>query len=196
VQTIGEVIDQGLWAPRMGAALLAVFGGLCVDPRNYRSLWRFVLFGEPADSRNWNPHGHGRPNWRVLRLVVGQGMRLACAGLILGLLVAFARHARARQLALRVSSHDPLTFVGVSLVLALAAVLACLHSRAPRHQSRPHHRLALRIVEETTATVLCSSCLISQQLPRNCVLTSRAFLSLKSVLFLPTQMEQSGTYIV
>ncbi len=25
--TIGELLDQGLWAPRMGAALLAVFGG-------------------------------------------------------------------------------------------------------------------------------------------------------------------------
>ena len=26
VQTIGQVMDQGLWAPRMGAALLGLFG--------------------------------------------------------------------------------------------------------------------------------------------------------------------------
>src|SRR5262249_15295817 len=30
VQTIGEIIDQGLWAPEMGAELLTVFGGLAM----------------------------------------------------------------------------------------------------------------------------------------------------------------------
>ena len=30
VQTIGEIMDQGLWAPRMGAALLTLFGGLAL----------------------------------------------------------------------------------------------------------------------------------------------------------------------
>src|SRR5262249_22194160 len=30
VNTIGELIDQGLWAPRMGAALLTFFGGLAL----------------------------------------------------------------------------------------------------------------------------------------------------------------------
>ena len=29
-QTIGEVLDQGLWAPRMGATLLGVFGLLAL----------------------------------------------------------------------------------------------------------------------------------------------------------------------
>ena len=28
--TIGELLDQGLWAPRMGAALLTVFGGVAL----------------------------------------------------------------------------------------------------------------------------------------------------------------------
>ena len=30
VQTIEEVLDQGLWAPRMAAALLTLFGGLAL----------------------------------------------------------------------------------------------------------------------------------------------------------------------
>jgi len=62
---------------------------------------------------------------RVLQLVVGQGMRLAGAGLLLGLLVAFAAMRLLESLLFGVSSHDPLTFGAVSLVLALAAVLAC-----------------------------------------------------------------------
>jgi putative ABC transport system permease protein len=67
----------------------------------------------------------GAQTGRVLRLVVGQGMRLAGAGLILGLIVAFAAMRVLGSLLFGVSAHDPLTFVGVSVVLALAAVLAC-----------------------------------------------------------------------
>jgi putative ABC transport system permease protein len=52
-------------------------------------------------------------------------MRLAAVGLILGLVVAFAAMRVMSSLLFGVSAHDPLTFVGVSLVLALAAVLAC-----------------------------------------------------------------------
>ena len=62
---------------------------------------------------------------RVLGLVVGQGMRLALAGLTLGLLIAFAAMRVLSSLLYGVSAHDPFTFAGVVLVLAVAAVLAC-----------------------------------------------------------------------
>jgi predicted permease len=125
VQTIGEVIDQGLWAPRMGAALLAVFGGLALI------LAIIGVYGVLSYSVNQQTReigirmAMGAQTGRVLRLVVGQGMRLAGAGLILGLLVAFAAMRVLGSLLFGVSAHDPLTFVAVSLVLALAAVLAC-----------------------------------------------------------------------
>jgi predicted permease len=125
VQTIGEVIDQGLWAPRMGAALLAVFGGLALI------LAIIGVYGVLSYSVNQQTReigirmAMGAQTGRVLRLVVGQGMRLAGAGLILGLLVAFAAMRVLGSLLFGVSAHDPLTFAAVSLVLALAAVLAC-----------------------------------------------------------------------
>lgn len=125
VQTIGEVIDQGLWAPRMGAALLAVFGGLALI------LAIIGVYGVLSYSVNQQTReigirmAMGAQTGRVLRLVVGQGMRLAGAGLILGLLVAFAAMRLLGSLLFGVSANDPLTFVAVSLVLALAAVLAC-----------------------------------------------------------------------
>ena len=125
MQTIGEVIDQGLWAPRMGAALLAVFGGLALI------LAIIGVYGVLSYSVNQQTReigirmAMGAQTGRVLRLVVGQGMRLAGAGLILGLLVAFAAMRVLGSLLFGVSAHDPLTFVAVSFVLALAAVLAC-----------------------------------------------------------------------
>jgi putative ABC transport system permease protein len=61
----------------------------------------------------------------VLRFVIGQGFRLAAAGLVLGLLAAFALTRFLSDLLFDVSAHDPLIFGGVSLVLACAAFLAC-----------------------------------------------------------------------
>jgi putative ABC transport system permease protein len=125
VLTIGELLSQGLWAPRMGAALLAVFGGLAL------LLAVVGVYGVLSYSVNQQTReigirmAMGAQTGRVLGLVVGQGMRLAAAGLILGLIVAFAAMRVLSSLLFGVSAHDPLTFGGVSLVLALAAVLAC-----------------------------------------------------------------------
>ena len=123
--TVEELIGQGLWAPRMGAALLAVFGGLALI------LAIIGVYGVLSYSVNQQTReigirmAMGAQTGRVLGLVVGQGMRLAAAGLILGLFVAFAAMRVMSSLLFGVSAHDPLTFVGVSLVLAVAAVLAC-----------------------------------------------------------------------
>jgi putative ABC transport system permease protein len=57
--------------------------------------------------------------------VIGQGFRLAVTGLGLGLLAAFGLTRVLSSLLFGVSTHDPITFGGVSLVLASAAILAC-----------------------------------------------------------------------
>jgi putative ABC transport system permease protein len=125
VQTIGELLSQGLWAPRMGAALLAVFGGLALI------LAVIGVYGVLSYSVNQQTReigirmAMGAQTAGVLRLVVGQGMRLAVVGLVLGLLVAFGAMRLLASLLFGVSAHDPVTFSVVSLVLAVAAVLAC-----------------------------------------------------------------------
>jgi predicted permease len=61
----------------------------------------------------------------VLRLVVGQGMKLAATGVAVGLLAALALHSVMKSLLYGVSATDPLTFVAVSFVLMLIAAIAC-----------------------------------------------------------------------
>jgi putative ABC transport system permease protein len=61
----------------------------------------------------------------VLRLVVGQGMKLAAAGVALGLLASLALHSVMKSLLYGVSATDPLTFAAVSLVLMMVAAVAC-----------------------------------------------------------------------
>ena len=61
----------------------------------------------------------------VLRLVIGQGMRQAAAGLAIGLFAAWGLTGLMGHLLFEVGAHDPATFVGVALVLASVAFLAC-----------------------------------------------------------------------
>jgi putative ABC transport system permease protein len=60
----------------------------------------------------------------VLRLVVGQGMMMALAGVAIGLIAAFALTRLMSSLLYEVSATDPLTFVIISLLFMGVALLA------------------------------------------------------------------------
>src|SRR5882724_3509149 len=62
----------------------------------------------------------------VLRMIVSQGMRLVVIGLVLGLAGALALTRVFASLLLGVGATDPLTFVGVAVLLVGIALLACL----------------------------------------------------------------------
>ena len=60
----------------------------------------------------------------VLRMVVGQGMRLAALGVALGLVGAAMAGKAAQSLLINVSPFDPVSFAGVATFLMLVALLA------------------------------------------------------------------------
>ena len=68
----------------------------------------------------------GARQWNVLQLVIRQGMFMVAGGLLLGLGSAFAFARVIRSMLYGVSSHDPQTFVLVSVSLLLIALAACL----------------------------------------------------------------------
>jgi len=61
----------------------------------------------------------------VLSLVMGQGMRLALTGLGIGVAVALALTRVMVSMLYGVRPNDWLTFLSVSLLLILVALLAC-----------------------------------------------------------------------
>ncbi len=67
----------------------------------------------------------GAPAGAVLRLVIGQGMRLVIAGIALGLLASLAATRLLATMVHGVSTTDPLTFAGIALLLLTVALLAC-----------------------------------------------------------------------
>jgi macrolide transport system ATP-binding/permease protein len=125
VQTIREIMNQGLWAPRMGAGLLTVFGGLALILAVV-GVYGVLSYSVSQQTREIGIRmSLGAQQNQVLRLVIGQGVRLAVAGLALGIVAALGLMRILSSLLFGVSAHDPVTFGGVSLVLVAAAILAC-----------------------------------------------------------------------
>jgi len=67
----------------------------------------------------------GAQTGNVLGLVVRQGMTLTLMGVAIGLIAAFATTRYLSSLLYSVKATDPLTFLGVSLLLAGTALAAC-----------------------------------------------------------------------
>jgi len=61
----------------------------------------------------------------VLLLVVGQGLRLALAGVCVGLVAALALTRVLSSMLFGVAPTDPPTFLGIALLLAGVALAAC-----------------------------------------------------------------------
>jgi ABC-type antimicrobial peptide transport system permease subunit len=61
----------------------------------------------------------------ILRLVLWRGLTVVLLGLGLGLAGAFALTRTLAGLLYKITPTDPLTFIGVSSLLALVALLAC-----------------------------------------------------------------------
>jgi ABC-type antimicrobial peptide transport system permease subunit len=61
----------------------------------------------------------------VLRLVIGQGARMALIGVAIGVSAALGLTRLMANQLFGVSPHDPLTFAGVAMLLIIVAVAAC-----------------------------------------------------------------------
>jgi predicted permease len=142
VWTISEVIEQSLFAPKLGAALLAVLGLLAL------ALASVGLYGVMAYTVNQRDHeiglrmALGARQRDVLRLILIQAMTLVGVGLGIGLALSLAVTSMVSSLLYGISPADPATFLGVTTVLLTVALLAVL---VPAHRaSRVDPLVALR----------------------------------------------------
>jgi predicted permease len=125
VQTIGQIIGQGLWAPEMGAALLALFGGLALVLAAV-GVYGVLAYSVTQQTREIGIRmAMGAEPSHVLGLVVGQGLKLAVAGVALGIVVALALTRQLSSLLFGVSVYDPWAYGSVVMILVFVALLAC-----------------------------------------------------------------------
>jgi putative ABC transport system permease protein len=67
----------------------------------------------------------GAQTGEIFRMIIGEGLKLSLAGLLLGLLGALGLGRAISSFLFGVTATDPLTFVAVSLLLTAVATAAC-----------------------------------------------------------------------
>ena len=125
IKTIEEYLDGTIAIPRFNTVLLGIFAVLAliltsiglygvisysVAQRTHEIGIRMALGAQPRD---------------MLRLVVGQGIRLGVYGVGLGLIAAFAFTHFLSSLLFGITATDPISFATVVVTLLAVVVLAC-----------------------------------------------------------------------
>ena len=142
-QTVQQLLAQGLWPARMGAALLGLFGVLALVLASIGIYGVLAYSVAQRTSEIGLRMALGAQPRQVLSLVLRQGMLLAVIGATVGVLVAFPVARLATGLLYGVSATDPLTYVGITLLLMAVALLACY--LPARRATRIDPLIALRV---------------------------------------------------
>lgn len=122
--TVGEVMDQSLFAPKLAAGLLGVMGVMALALASvglygvlaFRVTQRFQEIGLRMSL--------GARRSDVLWMVLTNAMMLVAVGVGIGLAAAFAVSRVVKGLLFGISATDPATFLGVTLVLTAVALVA------------------------------------------------------------------------
>jgi putative ABC transport system permease protein len=125
VQTMSERIDDSISTRRLNLLLFGLFAGLAL------LLAALGLYGVVAYAAEQRTHEFGirvalgaQPG-DVLRLVLGEGLKLVLAGVAIGAIATLSLARLMTGLLFGVEPTDPLTLAAVALLLAVVAVAAC-----------------------------------------------------------------------
>ena len=125
VRTMEEVVAESIWQPRLYAMLFAVFAGGALI------LALIGIYGVMAFLVQTRTHeigvrmALGATARDVFKLIVGRGMKLTAIGVVVGVGGAVALTRLMHGLLFNTSATDPITFILISVLLSLAAFLAC-----------------------------------------------------------------------
>jgi len=125
--TLEGYLQQFSYAgPKFGLILLGVFASVGLV------LVAIGVFSVMAYSVSLQTHeigirmALGAPTITVLKMVLSKGLRLIGVGVVLGMLASIALTRLVASMFWGVSPRDPVTFIGVLLVLAAVGTVACL----------------------------------------------------------------------
>lgn len=124
-QTLDQLVDQAVSPRRFVTVVLGGFSFLALI---LASLGIYGVISYSVNQRT-NEIGIrialGAKMLAVLKLIIGQGVKLVTIGLGIGLGAAFALTRVLSSLLFGVGATDPLTFIGIAVLLTSVALLAC-----------------------------------------------------------------------
>ncbi|HKF52491.1 MAG TPA: ABC transporter permease [Candidatus Acidoferrales bacterium] len=124
-KTMDSIVARSLASRRFAVILLSIFAALALI------LATIGIYGVISYVAGQRTHeigvriALGAQRTEILRMVLGQGARLAIAGVVIGLPAAAGLTQLMRKILYGVSATDPLTFIVVAVVLTLLALAAC-----------------------------------------------------------------------
>ena len=126
IETMTDTVSSLANRPRFETALLGFFAfcGLLMAVIGLYGVISFVAAQRTQEIGVRMALGATRGN--ILRLIMGEGLRLIVAGGVLGLTASFASARLLKSLLFDVAPHDPLVYTLVALLLALVALVATL----------------------------------------------------------------------
>ena len=147
VHTLRELVETSLWYQRLSSRLLGIFAGLALVLAVV-GIYSATSYSVAQRTREIGIRmALGAQVRDALRLVVGEGVRLALLGVVIGVVAAFALTRLLRSFLFQVSSTDPGSFVGVALVLvAIAALASYLPARRASGDLGPDLRVPVAVM--------------------------------------------------
>jgi putative ABC transport system permease protein len=125
VATIDDLVDQSLERPQSLSMLIAALAGIALALSVLGIYGVMSYYVQQHVKEIGIRMALGGKSTDVLRMVVGQGMRVVAAGVFVGLLAAIGLARLAASLLFGVNAADPLTFSGVAALLIATALAAC-----------------------------------------------------------------------
>jgi predicted permease len=123
--TAEEALNNSLAGSRFNTVLLVVFAALALSLAAV-GIYGVMSYTVAERTREIGIRlALGAQTGVVLRLVIGQGMRLAVIGIGVGVVAALALTRLIRGSLFGVSATDPVTFSAIALVIMVVALLAC-----------------------------------------------------------------------
>lgn len=124
IRTMEEVLDESVGRRRLIVVLLSSFAGMAL------LLAMLGIYGVIAYSVAQRTQevgirrAMGARERDILRWILGQGLRLTLAGVVLGTGAALALTRVLKSLLFHTATTDPATFIGVALLFVVVALLA------------------------------------------------------------------------
>ncbi|MBO0861662.1 MAG: ABC transporter permease [Chloracidobacterium sp.] len=125
IQTLEQILSERVAQRRLNMLLLALFALVALilaavgvyGVMNYAVTQRAHEIGVRV--------ALGARTSDVLRLIVGHGMKLALAGVVIGLIATLVLTRLMASLLFDISATDPITFMAIAALLFMAALAAC-----------------------------------------------------------------------
>jgi putative ABC transport system permease protein len=142
VRTMGQMVAESVAQRRFNMLLMTYFAIIAVI------LAAVGLYGLISYSVSQRAHeigirmALGARQADIFRLILGYGLKLAIIGIVIGVIGAYALTRVMKTLLFNVSATDPITFIGMAMLLLVVAVLASLIPA--RRAMKVHPMVALR----------------------------------------------------